>query len=111
LVRYLDKKSMVRAELIKCACAGKSASYGDFGARVGIPPQGPWKPLLDQISQEETASGRPDITFLLINKRTRFPGQIGFVRANKPSPDQIRLARRELRAVFDKYCPDAPMPF
>jgi hypothetical protein len=67
--------------------------------------------LLDQISQEEIARGQPDITFLLINKRTKFPGQIGFVRANKPSPDQVRLARRKLKAVFDKYCPGAPMPF
>ncbi|WP_316980028.1 hypothetical protein [Shumkonia mesophila] len=110
-VRYLDKEALIRAELMKCARAGETPSYREFGARVGIPPQGPWKPVLDKISREQTGQGLPDITFLLINKTTGYPGQIGFLRARKPTPEQKELARLKLQEVFEAFCPTARLPF
>jgi len=110
-IRYLDRKDKIRNELLKLARAGKTCFYGEFGLRVDIPAQGPWKPVLDVISKEETAAGRPDITFLLINKRTGLPGQIGFKRAQKPTPDQRKLAHDKLQEVFDHYCPGVSVPF
>ncbi len=111
MVLYMDRKEAVRAELLSCARAGKTASYSAVGARVGIPPQGPWKPLLDVISREETGSGRPDITFVLIRKQTGLPGQNGFSRATPPTDAQKQFARVKLKSVFDTYCPGAPVPF
>ena len=110
-VRYLDRQPSIRDELLKCAQAGETPFYKEFGKRVGIPPQGPWKPVLDLISKEETDKGLPDLTFLLIKKQTGFPGQIGFVRAKKPTKQQMELARQKLREVFDRYCPEAQVPF
>lgn len=109
MVRYGDKKQAVKDELLRFARKGATTTYGELGRSVGIPPQGPWKPLLDEISQEETVNGRPDITFLVLNKGTGFPGQIGFVRAGQPSHEQIGMARRTLNAVFDTYAPKQPL--
>ena len=110
-IRYLDRKDKIREELLKLARAGKTCFYMQFGHRVGIPKQGPWKPVLDCISREETAKGRPDITFLLVNKSTGLPGQIGFQGAGKPTPAQRRLAHEKVKEVFDHYCPGASVPF
>jgi hypothetical protein len=110
-ITYLDRKDLIRSELVKSAKAGETPFYSEFGVRVGIPAQGPWKPVLDLISKEETAAGRPDITFILINKMTGFPGQISFSKANPPTLAQKDLARQKLREVFDQYCPSAKVPF
>lgn len=110
-IRYLDRKDRIISELLKVAREGTMISYKDFGPRVGIPPQGPWRPVLDVISREQTARGLPDITFLLKNQRTRLPGQIGFMNAAKPTPRQRELAKQKLREVFDTYCPSAEVPF
>jgi hypothetical protein len=82
-----------------------------LGDRAGIRVRGPWKGVLDAISKEEANSGRPDITFVVINKKTGLPGQIGFKPAEKPSPEQIELARKGLQEVFDEYHPGAKLPF
>ncbi len=101
-IRHLDKKEAIRQELLRCARAGETIFYSELGNRVGIPPQGPWKPILDVISRE-TAAGDPDITFLVINKQTGLPGQIGFEPAKTPTLEQGRQAERELQRIFDYY--------
>lgn len=110
-IRYLDKKDLIRNELLKCARAGEMPFYKEFGERVGIPPQGPWKPILDLISDEQTKMGCSDITFLLRKKETGLPGQIGFVQAKNPTPDQRKKAKIELQKVFNQYCPGTRIPF
>jgi hypothetical protein len=64
---YLEKKELVRCELLKCATAKpmEFPAYSEFGPRVGIPKQGPWKPVLDAIADESDAAGEPDITFVI----------------------------------------------
>ena len=110
--RYIDRKHAIRTELLRCAFEGKFPSYAEFGKRVGVPAQGPWKPVLDTISREETAAGYPDITFILINKTTKYPGQIGFVSSGRrPSPAQKVLARNQVQRVIDLYCPGVPNPY
>lgn len=102
-VKYLDRKEAVTAELLRCAKSGETITYGELGQRVGIPRQGPWKPLLDIISDEQAARGLPDVTFLIINKGTRYPGQIGRVVARKPSDEQKALAKRKLDEIREAY--------
>ena len=68
-----------------------------------MPARGPWKPVLDEIAREETASGRPDITFLVINKQTGFPGQIGFKPAKPPTREQRQIADDAIAKVFAYY--------
>jgi hypothetical protein len=86
-------------------------TFRAFAARVGMPVQGPWKPILDVVSAEETNQGLPDITFLLLNRHTRHPMQIGPVRRNDPTPEQKERARREVQKIIDRYNPGAPNPF
>jgi hypothetical protein len=85
-------------------------TFRAFAALVGMPIQG-WKPVLEVISAEETAEGRPDITFLLLNRHTRYPMQIGLVQGDDPTPEQRQLARREVQKIIDKYNPGAENPF
>ena len=106
-IKYFDKKDAVTAELLRCARAGVTTTYGELGRRVGIAPQGPWKPLLDFISDEQAAEGLPDIAFLVINKGSGYPGQIGQIRARTPSDEQKALAERKLQEVFGLYRQDS----
>jgi hypothetical protein len=85
-IPYLNRKGAIIAALTQCARQGRTIFYGELGQQVDVPARGPWKPVLDEIAREETASGRPDITFLVINKQTGFPGQIGFKPAKSPQP-------------------------
>jgi hypothetical protein len=86
-------------------------NYKEFGARVGIPAQGPCEAVLDQISREETSQGRPDITFVLINKRTGYPSRVGFVTRKTLTPQQKAHAHAEVQKVINKYSPATPNPF
>jgi len=77
--------------------------YGDLAPLVGMPTQGPWKGILDEITLEETGQGRPDFTYLVINKQSGLPGQIGFEPAKPPTPAQRKQADDEIRKVFEYY--------
>jgi hypothetical protein len=100
---YGNRKDAIRAELLRLAREGRTIFYTQLGEAVDIPARGPWKPVLDEISREETASGLPDITFLVINKQTGLPGQIGFKPAKPPTPEQRRMADEVIKAVFAHY--------
>jgi hypothetical protein len=112
-IPYLEKKSLIQAELLKCAQASpiELLNYSIFGLRVGIPSRGPWKPILDLIGEEETKRGRPDITYLVINKSTGFPGQISLEKAKPPSAEQKATAKREIQKIIDKYSPESKNPY
>ncbi len=112
-IPHSDKKDLIRSELLKCATATpmQFPTFRAFAARVGMPIQGPWKPILDVVSAEERNQGLPDITFLLLNRHTRYPMQIGPVRSNDLTPEQRERARREVQKIIDRYNPGAPNPF
>jgi hypothetical protein len=103
---YMDRKDEIRAELLRLACEGKTIFYADLGLKLGIPARGPWKPVLDESSREETARGLPDITFLVINKVTGLPGQIDFKPAKPPTLGQREMANEMIRQVFAHYRPN-----
>ncbi|QPC44637.1 hypothetical protein HW532_19185 [Kaustia mangrovi] len=114
-VRYQDKAPRIREVLKTWAREGAPRSdknsYAELGRLVGIPAQGPWKPVLDLISCEEEAKGLPDITYMVIRKSTGLPGQIGGSPANPPTSAQIATAREKLQEVFKRYCPTARVSF
>ncbi len=102
-IPYIERKADIRALLLDRARAGETIFYSDLGRQVGIPSRGPWKPILDDIAREEISSGRPDITFLVINKQTGLPGQIEFEPAKPPTLEQRKVADRVLQDVFSFY--------
>jgi hypothetical protein len=102
-IPYLHRKGAIIAALTEYARQRKTIFYRDLGQQVDIPARGPWKPILDEIAREETASGRPDITFLVINKQTGFPGQIGFKPAKPPTREQRQIADSTIANVFAYY--------
>jgi hypothetical protein len=109
---YLDKKDLIRSALVKRARErAHILTYTELGRIVDIPARGPWKRILDFIAVEEKRQGLPDITFLVVNKRTGYPGQIGFKRADPPTPEQKALAGKELQKVIDHYCHGAKNAF
>jgi hypothetical protein len=76
-----------------------------FYSNCGFGPRGPGKEVLDEISREETRNGRPDITFVLRNKKTGYPSQVGFKPAKRPTDQQKADARAEAQRVIDAYSP------
>ncbi|MBZ9925018.1 hypothetical protein [Mesorhizobium sp. BR1-1-4] len=98
MVSYADRKEAVRAVLKYCAMQHQTVRYGVLGKAVGIPAQGPWKSLLDEISREET----PDITFLVVNK-DGLSSQIDFKDARPATDKQKGHAADIMEAVFAHY--------
>ncbi|MBZ9679622.1 hypothetical protein LB531_03005 [Mesorhizobium sp. CO1-1-2] len=98
MVAYADRKEAVRAVLKYCAMQRQTIRYGALGKAAGIPAQGPWKPLLDEISREET----PDITFLVVNKYG-LSSQIAFKDAIPATDKQKKQAAEMIEAVFSRY--------
>ncbi len=76
-----------------------------------MPIRGPWKKVLDEISQEETEKKLPDLTYLLKKKATGYPGQIEFKNAQVPDAQQKLQARKKLQEVIDKYNQGALNPY
>jgi hypothetical protein len=100
---YEDRENAIREALVKMAKRRKKLDYTEFGALVGIPTQGPWNPILDKISLAERSAGRPDITYLVVRKRTGYPIQIEFTPAVTPSPAQKAIADEVFKEIFDYY--------
>ena len=98
-VPYLAQQNRILSELVKAARRGKTITYLQLGMAVGIPTRGPWKPILDRLSLQETNAGRPDVTFMVVRARTGYPGQIGFTPANPPSQKQKSDADKILKDV------------
>jgi hypothetical protein len=77
--------------------------YGELGELVGLSARGPWKSVLDEIANEETARGCPDVTFLVINKTTGLPGQLDFESTGIPASQKRARVRREHDTIFAAY--------
>lgn len=102
-IRYADRSREIVAVLRYCAMEKRTITYSQLAKILGIPSQGPWKPVLDEISGEETAAGRPDITYLVVSKGNGLPGQIGFEPAKPPTDEQRRKAKEIIEEVFEGY--------
>ena len=97
----------IRAELKKLAYVGKLPYYGVLGEAVGKHARWPkWTEVLDKISEE-----KPDITALVLNATTGWPSRVGYKYTNgEPTPEQKKLAREQLDAVFKRNCPSKAAP-
>lgn len=111
-IPYLDKKALIHGELLKLAKARplRTVTYKDFGARFRIPAQGPWK-VLDLIADEDVGQELPDVTYLVINKKTGYPSKIDGKKAKAPSAGQKARAKVEGQKIVAKYNPGAANPF
>ena len=63
----------IRDVLIRCAQDGHTITYEDLGNEIGRPPQGPWKDDLDAIKRYEEAHSRPDVTLVVVEKKSGLP--------------------------------------
>ena len=110
---YMAKRGLIERELERCARATpmERPTYSELGARVGIPPRGPWEPVLDAIADDADEAGKPDVTFLIRNARTDYPSRIGRHTTRQPTDDQKRLARKKMQEIIDAYNPGTANPF
>lgn len=100
---YGDKEDEIRQALVKMAKSRKKLDYVKFGKLVGIPTEGPWNPILDRISLKERAAGRPDLTYLVVRKRTGYLIQIEFKPSITPSAAQKAVADQAFKDIFAYY--------
>jgi len=112
-VRHIEKKDIIRAELMKCVRAKplKRIYYGEFGVLTTTGPRCPSKDVLDLIANEEIAAGRPDITVILVRKDTGYPGQIDGRETKMPTLQDRARAREKMQGVIDTYNVGARNPF
>lgn len=98
---------VVRTQLEKLARAGRVTYYKDLGATIGKPARWTlWKDVLDEISY-----AKPDITIIVLQASSGWPGQIDYSATNgKPTQAQKTFAQEELAKVFSTYCPGRPVP-
>jgi hypothetical protein len=109
-IPYIDKKALIRSVLLKRAMESmKTLTYGQLGKIVSIPTRGPWKPILDLIADEDAPE--PDLTYLVVNKKTGYPSQIGRLPAKPPSASQKKRAVEEAQRLIVKYNRNARNPF
>ena len=101
-IPHEDREDAIRQALVKMAKGRKKLDYEKFGALVGIPTAGPWNPILDRISLAERAAGRPDITYLVVRKRTGYPIQIELT-SNHTSAAQKAIADEVFKEIFAYY--------
>jgi hypothetical protein len=94
-------RGRVFSALIRFAKVGCFPYYGScgFGAR------GPRKEVLDLISRVETRKRRPDVTYVLRNRKWGYPSQIGFMSAKPPSKRQKARAKLEADRIIKAYAP------
>jgi hypothetical protein len=102
-IPYEDREDEIRQALVKMAKSRKKLDYVKFGELVGIPTEGPWNPILDRISLKERAAGRPDLTYLVVRKRTGYPIQIEFEPSITPSAAQKAVADQTFKDIFAYY--------
>jgi hypothetical protein len=109
---YLDRKAAIITELERCARSVplRRPTYTELGAVVGIPPMGPWEPVMDAIAKDFEDAGEPDPTFLVQNKATGYPSRVSRTTRRNLLPTQKARAREELQRLIDKYNPGAPNP-
>jgi hypothetical protein len=102
-------KAIVRAELFKCAIAGKFPTYAEFFDRIhpgGKMGQFPYKAHFNEIAEEERDHGYPDITFI-VRSTDGYPRQIDFseVRDGTPNPEQLKSLKKGTDEIIKLYCP------
>lgn len=107
--RYVDRIPQIRAELVMRAKCRETISYTLLGRVVAMPKQGPWNGVLDHVSGEELAAGRPDITHLVINMRTGISSRVEYHDAFKPTVEQ-RARWKEITEECFTYYADKDVP-
>jgi hypothetical protein len=107
----LKRKARIRAELFRCAVEGATPiTYGQFHERVTgkkMPGRFQWRSYFNAIAMEERSHNYPDITFLVFDKSTKYPGQIEFRRVAKSGPDKKQRAALQsgMKEIRKLYCP------
>jgi hypothetical protein len=105
----MQLKARVRAELFRCAIAGKFLTYEDFfhrihpGTKMG---NFPYQEHLKKIAEEEKSLGYPDITFMVCGKESGLPHWIdGRDASSGPDATQINFLQKGTDEVIKLYCP------
>lgn len=97
--RLLFDHVELRRFLVKVAREGRTVTYGEVAQAFGflkweISLRKPLVTALDRVGEENTDIGEPFLMALVVNKKSRLPGQ-GFFNAIGPCPESDRRERHE----------------
>jgi hypothetical protein len=111
-MRHMEKKEAIERELERCARATpmRRPTYTELGRAVGMPPMGPWEPVLDAIAKDAEDAGRPDLTFLVRNARTGYPSRVCRTTRRNLLRWHKERARAEMQRIIEAYNPTTPNP-
>ncbi|MBO6947200.1 MAG: hypothetical protein JJ855_04390 [Rhodospirillales bacterium] len=98
----MDANAIIRTVLIDAAKRGSKLTYGDLGVKVGRTARGPW-PKLDQLLKDEKDAGRPDLTLLVVTKKSELPSVFLQKPLDPRNLERVHLYEQHLRKLFDFY--------
>ncbi|MBX5175327.1 hypothetical protein HJB77_03325 [Rhizobium lentis] len=107
MTKYLNKQMQIRNRLYALARQKDGPLiyfYSVFGPMVGIfDNMRSAKDMLDAIAAEERHQKRPDLTYMLVNKKWLYPSQIDGQLALPPTARQRQLAYEEMVKIIKEY--------
>ena len=104
------RKEECRRKLIETAAARSLITFGELATHLGMSARGPWNNMLDDIYEEETACGRPDLTLLVIYAHPKgYPpylsrgGPTRSVKFNPQNPNHFKAWHAELARIYQTW--------
>ena len=98
--RLTNIQRIIRDFLIYCARRESTISYGELGANVGRTARGPWTADLCAIRDYEAVCGRPDLTLVVVSKKTDLPTIYMDKKFDKKDEQLAACYRRDLDRLF-----------
>jgi len=106
------RKETCRSKLIETAAARSLITFGELANHLGMNPRGPWNNMLDEIYEDETAAGRPDLTLLVIYAKPKeYPpylsrgGPTRSVEFDPNNLDHHKAWNAELTRIYQTWAP------
>jgi hypothetical protein len=115
LARNDNLIAKVREVLLACARSGKMISFSEIETRIGE-RIGAWSKVLDPISEESRALGKPDLTSIVIYRSGNLKGYPPFfsdggeARSKRFNPNNLRQVdcwQKEVARVFEAWGAEA----
>ena len=103
----------VRTQLTEVAAKRGMTTYGEIAAMIALDLTNPAERnrlagILDDISRDESAAGRPLLSVVVVNSETQMPGGGFFTMAKseghlKPGQDRLEFFALELKRAHDHW--------
>ena len=93
----------IRKILIRCAKNRTTTYLRDVGREIGRPQQGPWKDDLDAIKCYEEAHSRPDVTLVVVDKKSGLPSIYKGKALKRSDHERVKEYEDDRERLFEEW--------